>query len=215
MTDMATNIRTIRAAGVAGLLFAVLMTTSLALFRVNPPDETGAAGGIPVGARDIWLVALYLVPFAGIAFVWFLAALRRRIGRLEDQFFATVFLGTGLLFVAMLFATGAAASAAVAAGRVGTDPVNQAVFEFGRVLAETLFYVFAVKMAAAFMLVSSMIGRRTGFLPRWFIVAGLIAGFVMLFSISFFEVLALIFPAWVAVVSVLLLRATSDTWAAS
>jgi len=215
MPDEATDMRALRAAGVAGLIFAALMTTSLALFRVNPPDAAGAAGGIPVGAREIWLLALYLIPFAGIAFVWFLAALRRRIGRLEDQFFATVFLGSGLLFVAMLFATGAAASAGVAAGRIGTDPVNQAVFEFGRVLAETFFYVFAVKMAAAFMLVSSGIGRRTGFLPRWFIVAGLVAGVVMLFSITFFEVLALIFPAWVAVVSVLLLRAKPDAWAAA
>jgi hypothetical protein len=212
MTDDATNIRAIRAAGVAGLVFAALMTTSLALFRANPPDATGAGGGVPVGVMDTWLVALYLIPFAGIAFVWFLAALRRRIGRLEDQFFATVFLASGLLFVAMLFATGAAASATVAAGRVGTDPVNQAVFEFGQVLAETLFYVFAVKMAAAFMLVSSTIGRRTGFLPRWFVVAGLVAGTVMLFSISFFELLAVIFPVWVAVVSILLLRAHPDAW---
>jgi hypothetical protein len=215
MTDDATNIRAIRAAGVAGLVFAVLMTTSLALFRANPPEVAGAGGGVPVGVTDTWLVALYLIPFAGIAFVWFLAALRRRIGRLEDQFFATVFLASGLLFVAMLFATGAAASATVAAGQVGTDPVNQAVFDFGRTLAETLFYVFAVKMAAAFMLVSSTIGRRTGFLPPWFVVAGLVAGTVMLFSISFFELLAIIFPVWVAVVSILLLRADPDAWSAS
>ena len=70
-------------------------------------------------------------------------------------------------------------------------------------------------MAAAFMLVSSTIGRRTGFLPRWFVLAGLILGVVMLFSITFFELLALIFPAWVAVVSVLILRADTETWAAS
>jgi hypothetical protein len=215
MTEQSINLRALRAAGVAGLVFAVLTTTSLALFRLNDPDAAGAAGGVPAGVKDTWLVALYLIPFAGIAFVWFLAALRRRIGRLEDQFFATVFLGSGLLFVAMLFATGAAASAAVAAARLGTDPVNQAVFEFGQTLSETLFYVFAIKMAAAFMLVSSTIGRRTGFLPRWFVVAGLILGVVMLFSITFFELLALIFPAWVAVVSVLLLRAHPDAWAAS
>jgi hypothetical protein len=215
MIDGATSIRALRAAGVAGLVFAALMTTSLALFRLNDPDTTGAAGGIPVGARDVWLLALYLIPFAGIAFVWFLAALRRRIGRLEDQFFATVFLGSGLLFVAMLFATGAAASAALTAARLGTDPAYQAVFEFGRALSETLFYVFAIKMAAAFMLVSSTIARRTGFLPRWFVLVGLVLGVVMLLSITFFELLALIFPAWVAVVSVLLLRADADAWAAS
>ena len=213
MTSETTDVRTIRAAGVAGLVFAVLMTTSLALFRLNPPEATGAAGGVPVGVMGVWLLAIYLIPFAGIAFVWFLAALRRRIGRLEDQLFATVFLGSGLLFVGTLFATGAAASAAVSAGRLGSDPVHQAIFEFGRTLAETFFYVFAVKMAAAFMIVSSGIGRRTGFLPRWFIVAGMVAGIVMLFSISFFPLLAVIFPVWVAVVSVLLLRAHPDSWA--
>ena len=205
MTDEATNIRAIRAAGVAGLVFAALMTTSLALFRAEPAGGDRSRGRYSrrrQGASGS--LALYLVPFAGIAFVWFLAALRRRIGRLEDQFFATVFLASGLLFVAMLFATGAVGQRG--SGRRAAReriPSNQAVFEFGRVLAETLFYVFAVKMAAAFMLVSSTIGRRTGFLPRWFIVVGLVAGIVMLFSISFFEVLAVIFPAWVAIVSVL------------
>jgi hypothetical protein len=209
----ATNIRAIRAAGVAGLVFAGLFTTSLVLIRANPPvTAPGAAGGVTVEAMDTWLLALYLIPFAGIAFLWFLAALRRRIGRLEDQFFATVFLASGLLFVAMLFAAGATASAAVAAGRFGTTPANQAAFEFGQALSETLFYVFAVKMAAAFMLVSSTIGRRTGFLPRWFVVLGFVAGLVMLFSVGFYELLALIFPAWVAIVSVLLLRARPDAW---
>jgi hypothetical protein len=216
MRDEATNIRALRAAGVAGLVFAALFTVSLVIIRANPPVVATAVGdGLSVEVRDRWLVALYLIPFAGIAFIWFLAALRRRIGRLEDQFFATVFLASGLLFVAMLFAAGATASAAVAAGRFGTQPANQAAFEFGRALSETLFYVFAVKMAAAFMLVSSTIGRRTGFLPGWFVALGLLAGVVMLFSVGFFELLALIFPAWVAIVSVLLLRAHPDAWRAA
>ena len=213
MRDEVTNIRAIRAAGVAGLVFAALFTISLVIIRANPPVvATGTDGGVTVAARDTWLLALYLIPFAGIAFLWFLAALRRRVGRLEDQFFATVFLASGLLFVAMLFAAGATASAAVAAGRFGAQPANQAAFEFGRALSETLFYVFAIKMAAAFMLVSSTIGRRTGALPLWFVGVGLVAGIVMLFSVGFFEPLALIFPAWVAIVSLLLLRADPGAW---
>ena len=52
-----------------------------------------------------------LIPFAGIAFLWFIGVLRDRIGEREDRFFATVFLGSGLLFVAMLFV-----AAAIAAG---------------------------------------------------------------------------------------------------
>jgi len=169
-----------------------------------------AAALLPVGTPT--LVALYLIPFSGIAFTWFLAALRRRVGRLEDQLFATVFLATGLLFVAMLFASGAAASAAVTAVRFGSTAAGSIAFLFGASLAKTLFYVFAVKMAGAFMLVSSTIGRRTRAFPRWLILLGFAAGLVMLFSVGFFEPLALIFPAWVAIVSVLLLRADRDEW---
>ncbi len=149
----------------------------------------------------------------GIAFLWFLAVIRRRIGRNEDQFFSTVFLGSGLLYIAMLFAADAAATAVVAAARAGDQGAADAGYLFGRSLAESLFYVFAVKMSAVFMLVSSNIGRRTGFLPRWFVVIGMLAAIAMLLSVGFFEPLALIFPAWVAVVSVLILRAHPDSWA--
>ena len=208
-----TGLRAIRAAGIAGLVFASTMTASLVLLRLDPialGDVADDKSALQVG--DATLVAIYLIPFSGIAFTWFLAALRRRVGRLEDQLFATVFLATGLLFVAMLFAAGAAASAAVTAGRFGPTTAGSIAVLFGASLAKTLFYVFAVKMAGAFMLVSSTIGRRTGALPRWFTLLGLAAGIVMLFSVGFFEPLALIFPAWVAVVSVLLLRADRDAW---
>jgi hypothetical protein len=208
-----TGLRAIRAAGIAGLVFASTMTASLVLLRLEPidlGDVAETASGVQVG--DATLVALYLIPFSGIAFTWFLAALRRRVGRLEDQLFATVFLATGLLFVAMLFAAGAAASAAVTAARFGNTAAGSIALLFGASLAKTLFYVFAVKMAGAFMLVSSTIGRRTGALPRWFILLGTAAGIVMLFSVGFFEPLALIFPAWVAIVSIVLLRTDRDAW---
>ena len=203
--------KTIRAAGIAGLLFSGLLTTSLLLFRTSPAGSAtgGGTGSISQGLE----VALYLVPFAGIAFLWFLAVLRRRIGRGEDQFFSTVFLGSGLLFIAMLFAADATASALVSIARSGAVEGDPA-FDLGRALTSALFYVFAVKMAAVFMLVSSNIGRRTGFLPRWFIGLGVVSALVMLLSVGFFEPLALIFPAWVAVVSILLLRAHPDSWSA-
>jgi hypothetical protein len=208
----ATGLRTIRAAGVAGLLFAGLLTTSLLLFRTSPAASATGSGTETIGQE--WDIAVYLVPFAGIAFLWFLAVLRRRIGRGEDQFFATVFLGSGLLFIAMLFAADATAGALVAVARAGASAGDPA-FAFGRSLVAAFFYVFAVKMAAVFMLVSSNIGRRTGFLPRWFIGLGMVSALVMLLSVGFFEPLTLIFPAWVAVVSILLLRAHADSWAAA
>jgi hypothetical protein len=204
------ELRTIRAAGVAGLIFSSFLTIALVIFRLDPLTPTQAAGTVRVS--DLWFLALYLVPFSGIAFLWFLAVIRRRIGRNEDQFFATVFLGSGLLFIAMLFAADATVTAVVAVARSDGAPLDDPVYALGRALAETLFYVFAIKMAAVFMLVSSSIGRRTGFLPRWFIAVGMIGAVIMLLSVGSFEVVAVIFPAWVAVVSILLLRAHPDSW---
>ena len=208
------DLRTIRAAGVAGLLFAGLLTFSLVLMRLDPLGETGGSTGGIIRVGDNWMLALYLIPFAGIAFLWFLATLRRRIGRGEDQFFATVFLGSGFLFIAMLFAADAAATAAVTAVRAGDATANDPTFILGRSLAEALFYVFAMKMAAVFMLVSSNIGRRRGVFPRWLIGFGVIAALVMLLSVGFFEPLALLFPLWVVFVSIQLLRAHPDSWSA-
>jgi hypothetical protein len=47
-------------------------------------------------------LAMILVTFAGIAFLWFIGVLRDRFGQLGDRFFATVF-SAGLLFLSMLF----------------------------------------------------------------------------------------------------------------
>lgn len=206
------SLRTIHAAGSAGLIFAVLMTASLLLVRVEPPDAVSGFRAWWAEVSGRYLLGLYLVPFAGIAFMWFLAVVRLRIGKAEDQFFATVFLATGLLFIAMFFAAGATASAAATSTALTEEDRASVTFRFARDLGRAFFFVFAIKMAAAFMLVTSTIGRRTRVLPGWFIVVGLIAGVGLLVSVSFFEPLALIFPAWVAVLSVLLLRARADDW---
>jgi len=95
------SLRTPHAAAVAGIVFAILLTTALVCLRL-------AAMSDPTHGRA-WLtdarvsLTLRLVPFTGIAFLWFIGAVRDRIGEHEDRFFATVFLGSGLLFVAMLF----------------------------------------------------------------------------------------------------------------
>jgi len=45
--------------------------------------------------------------------LWFIGVLRDRLGEREDKFFATVFFGSGLLFLAMLFAAAAVAGALI------------------------------------------------------------------------------------------------------
>src|SRR4051794_4972959 len=104
-------LRAPRAAAIAGIAFSLLLITCLLLLQVSVPRhplEPGTWLAQNTGGVEL---ALNLVPFAGIAFLWFIGVVRDRIGTLEDRLFSTVFLGSGLLFLAMLFA-----SAAVAGG---------------------------------------------------------------------------------------------------
>src|ERR1700757_2754699 len=153
------RLATPRAAAIAGILFAVLLITGLLLLRLAVrADPLEAGAWLKTSSNEVAL-ALNLVPFAGIAFLWFIGVLRDRLGDLEDQFFATVFLGSGLLFLALLFA-----SAAVAGGIIltyATQPqgfVDSATFAFGRALFHELINLYAVKMASVFMISTSMIG---------------------------------------------------------
>jgi hypothetical protein len=92
----------------------VLFVASIVLLRNHPSSGSTAAETrdfyLHTGGPGVALVGVYLAPFSGIAFLWFIAVVRNLIGAREDRYFATVFLGSGLLFVAMLcVATGWAA----------------------------------------------------------------------------------------------------------
>ena len=157
-------------------------------------------------AGRVALVGVYLVPFAGIAFLWFIAAIRSHLGEREDRFFATVFLGSGLLFVGMLFAASACAGALLVSVKFQDQPPPSAdTFLLARALGFAFLFIFAVRAAAVFMLVASTIGLRTGFLPRWLVILGYVGGVVFLVSVTYIELLVLIFPAWVIAVSVVIL----------
>src|ERR1700757_951045 len=110
-------LRTPRAAAGAGIIFSVLLITALTLLRLSAPPSPAVAGTwlTDSGHRAAVAIGLNLVPFVGISFLWFIGVLRDRIGEREDRFFATVFLGSGLLFVAMLFVAAAVAGATIAA----------------------------------------------------------------------------------------------------
>ena len=209
------HFETPRAAGVAGIVFSLLFVVSMLLIRQRPaPGSTAAQIAdfyLQHNAGRVALVGVYLVPFAGIAFLWFIAAVRSHLGEREDRFFATVFLGSGLLFVGMLFAASACVGALLVSVKFEDQPPPDAqTFLLARALGFAFLFIFAVRAAAIFMLVASTIGLRTGFLPRWLIVAGYLGGLVFLLSVTYVEALVLIFPAWVIAVSVVILRRGSD-----
>ena len=187
------------AASVAGLLFSVLFTAALALIR-SQPDEVVQNTAIVIGG-------LYLAPFAGIMFLWFVAVIRDQIGEREDRFFATVFFGSGLLFVALLFTAAAVASTPTTLVEfLGEASLSAEGASLLRALAYTLLFAFATRGAAVFMLATATIGIRSGAFPRWFALVGYLLGFVLLVAVSFWDWFILVLPAWVAVVSLFILR---------
>jgi hypothetical protein len=202
-------LRTPRAAAVAGIIFSVLLIAALVLLRLSVPADTGVPGSWLTnhGRRTAVDVALSLVPFAGIAFLWFIGVLRDRIGRREDRFFGTVFLGSGLLFVAMLFVTAAVAGGLLAAASASSSPLGSDVLALGRDVTGLLLNVYSMRMAAVFTLTTVTIARRTEIVSRWLTVAGVVTALVLLIAVSFSDWVELLFPAWILALSLDILLA--------
>lgn len=195
-----------RAIAISGVVFSILFVISLVLIRLAiPADLTDPGAWLVDPVFRNWVhIALNLVPFTGIAFLWFMAVLRNRIGLLEDRFFATVFLGSGLLFVAMIFAAVAVSRGLLVTFTAGLPEQSEA-YRLGRAMAYTLMNTFALKMAAVFMFVTSTIGLRTGVLARWVSFVGFACGLVLLLAIADFAWIELLFPFWVLLVSTYIL----------
>jgi len=196
------NLRTPKAAAIAGVLFAILLVVSFWLLRRSiPADPLESGAWLATDVRPVAL-ALNLIPFGGVAFLWFIAALRDRLGPLEDRFFATVFLGSGLMFLAMLF-TGAAIIGAMVmiAAAEPQALVNSAPFHLARAIAYNIMNVYAIKMAAVFMISSSTVALYTGIAPRWIAYLGYVLALVLLFGSYYISWSFIVLPAWVLLMS--------------
>ena len=155
----------------AGVLFALLFGTALVLIR------TGAARRAPSRVRSGWTagstnlkIAAMIMPFAGIAFLWFIGVVRDGLGRFEDKFFSTVFIGSGLLFLAMMFvAAGVGAGLERQQSHRRRDPRTE-VATFGQMVLLAVAKTYALRMAAVFMISLATIWLKTGLMPRWLVV---------------------------------------------
>ncbi|WP_423833986.1 hypothetical protein [Streptomyces manipurensis] len=195
------RLKTPRAAGMAGIAFGLLLAAAIVLMRIAVPSGSADATVDPDNRWAIQ-VSLEIVPFAGIFFLWFMGALRTHTGAAEDRFVATVFLGSGFVFVATLFAAAAAAGTVLSEGNPS---------EFGRHYAYTLLSTYAMRVAAVFVLATSTIGRMLGVFPRPLALLGTLVGLVLLVVGSGVPWSELLFPAWALIVSIHILRARRGT----
>ena len=197
-----------RAAAIAGVVFSLLLITALAIIRLASAASHTTPGiwMSNLGWRNAVRLALNLIPFAGVAFLWFLGVVRNHLGQREDRFFATVFLGSGLSFVACLFAASAVAGTVVQVVSVPNPGTPRSeVYDFGVRLSATLLNVFGMKMAAVFMFSTSAIAIRTSFLPRWVALSGFGCGLALMVFAAHWPWSELLFPIWVLLVSLRIL----------
>lgn len=188
------------------MLFAVLFATALILIRTSLPEgaEPGSQWVDTAGTK--LKVSSVLMPFAGITFLWFLGVVRDGFGRFEDKFFSSVFIGSGLLFLAMTFVSSAVGAALVATNGSITDPaVHAGVAEFGQMMLLSLSKTYALRMAAVCMISLATIWLKTGLMPRWLVGTTYLVAVGLLIASDVSMWITLAFPTWVLVVSLLLL----------
>jgi len=143
-----------------------------------------------------------MLPFAGVAFLWFIAVVRDRLGVLEDRFFATVFLGSGLLYLAMTFTSGAMAGGLIRILQTTPDIVMPSgTYAVARAQIYVAMNTYGIKMAGVFMFSTSTILVRTGIVRRWIPFLGFALAITLLLSIGAIQWIPLVFPAWVFLIS--------------
>jgi hypothetical protein len=157
------------------------------------------------------------MPYAGLAFLWFIGVIRDRIGAHEDRLLATVLLGSGLLFVAMVFISSALAGAMlISYANAPQQLIDSGVYAYGRAVMYQITNIYAIRMAGVFMVSLGTIALRTGVMPRWLVILTYGLALLLLLIISLSLWVVLIFPAWVFVISIAILvwnyrRTSGDT----
>lgn len=200
------NLRTPTAAAIAGIVFSILLIVVFWLLRISVPDDPQEPGSWLNSKSGTVAIAVNLVPFAGIAFLWFIGVLRDRLSEREDKFFATVFFGSGLLFLAMLFSAAALAGALIISFEAApAQLIDSATFHFARAAAYSLMTVYTVKMASVFMITTSTIAIFTAFAPRWLAIVGYALSLLLLFGGYYLSWSFVVFPLWVLAMSAFIL----------
>jgi MFS family permease len=200
------NLKTPKAAAIAGMVFSVLVMAVFWLLRTAIPADPQEPGAwLESNSRKA--LALNMMPFAGVAFLWFIGVLRDRLGEKEDRFFATVFFGSGLLFLAMLFTAAAMVGAILLAFVMHpVELIGSATFHFARAAAYSLVNVYMIKMASVFMITTSTVAMYTRIAPRWLAVLGFVLAFILLFGSFYISWSFLVFPLWVLLLSASILN---------
>jgi hypothetical protein len=201
------RLRSIESAAIAGVVYAVFTLGALIIFRRFPdaslPSTDITAWYNNTANHTTLIVALNLVSIASVAFLWFVAVIRRRMGEREDRFFATVFLGSAILYIVTLIA-GAVAMAAPAVGAsvMADGVVDRATATLTIGTTNAMLLIIGPRLQAVFMLTTSTLILRTRVMPNWLAYLGYATAILLFLFPIVAQPLGIVFPLWVLVVSI-------------
>ena len=201
------RIRSPRSAALAGIIFSSLTVVSMLLItsvtRVSL-DEISIEW-LEDRSNTIF-TALSLIPFAGIAFFWFTGVIRDHIGEREDRFFATVFLGSGIAFVVLMFIWAATIGAIFGTFAQAAEMLaDNDVYIFGFMFMNEILGNYVLRIAGVYMLSIGTIWTRADVMPRWLTLITYLLAIVFLFFAGSIREARFVFPAWVFLTSVYIL----------
>ena len=201
------QVRSPRSAALAGILFSLLMIASMILLRsgaIVDPAQVDAEW-LEAGSAATSVV-LVLIPFAGIAFLWFTGVMRDLLGDLEDKFFATVFLASGIILVVMMYVWAAAYGAIFGTYKAAADVLTDLdLFVYATSFTNQIIGNYLLRMAGVYMMSTASLWTRTSAVPRWLSIITFIVALGFLLFAGALRWARFLFPAWVLLVSVYIL----------
>ena len=196
-----------RAAGVAGIASALLLTASILFVRSGlgaPPSLQLLTSGSETLDPDRIRTGLTLMPYVAITFIWFMGVVRMHFSDPANQLFGTVFLATGVLLLATLLVASGLASGVLDLREQSLDGQRSAIWLGGASVFQLLFGV-APRMAGGFILITANLLRRVRIMPSWMAALSAVLGLLLLFGTRRIDWTVFSLPTWVAMVSVLIL----------
>jgi hypothetical protein len=199
----------------AGISHAVLFLIAFGLLSTVPGQHSSDAEILAYydspESRRVLVIGLYIMPFAAIAFLWFIVALRLWIRAVvistrRDELSAEVQLVSGVLYLGLFLVSAAAISSTAATVELTDAPITAVEARILPSFGATLLTVLAMRMAAVFVISSTRVASRTDFMPRWMIYTGYAVGIFLLLSITLSPLLIIVFPIWMIVLCLLLLQ---------
>lgn len=199
------RIRSPRSAAIAGILFALMRITSLILIS-SASKSTELNLEWLKNVSSISSVVVLFVVFSGIAFLWFTGVIRDLIGEREDHFFATIFFGSGILYVAMGFVWAAIFGAIVGIYTTTSHLLaDNDIYILGFAVMNEIINDYALRMVGVYMLSINTLWLRAKIMPRWIIIITYIMALGFLFFAGRLLEARYLFPVWVFLISLYIL----------